>query len=236
MKKKKNQKGHKKGQISYKPLVIGTLITLALVVGIFVLADMRNKENLEAIRKEQPNIVNQPVLGKEDAPVTIVEFGDYKCPSCKAWSQKIFPQLKKDYIDTGKVKLAYIHVLFHGEESTLSSLAAESVFAQNPQAFWKYNKALFDAQPNGNHDGLWVTQEKLLDLAKTHTPEIDLTKLENDIKEKKASNQVSVDADLVQQFKVEQTPTIMINGIELDNPFDYEKVQSIIDKELNKKK
>ncbi|WP_243463044.1 thioredoxin domain-containing protein [Mesobacillus boroniphilus] len=44
-------------------------------------------------------------------------------PACKAWSQNFYPQLVKDYVETGKVKFAYINVLFHGEESKLGSLA-----------------------------------------------------------------------------------------------------------------
>ncbi|OAB44747.1 hypothetical protein PGLA_04860 [Paenibacillus glacialis] len=67
----------------------------------------------------------------------MIEFGDYKCPSCKAWSEHLYPQLMKEYVDTSKVKFAYINVLFHGEESELASLAVESVFDQDPEAFWK---------------------------------------------------------------------------------------------------
>jgi protein-disulfide isomerase len=45
-------------------------------------------------------------LGREDAPVTIVEFTDYQCPFCRKYHTETFPQLKKNYIDTGKVRFA----------------------------------------------------------------------------------------------------------------------------------
>jgi len=45
-----------------------------------------------------------PVLGAADAPVTVVEFTDYQCPFCKRFIQSTFPLLKRDFIDTGKVR------------------------------------------------------------------------------------------------------------------------------------
>jgi protein-disulfide isomerase len=45
-------------------------------------------------------------LGRDDAPVTIVEFTDYQCPFCRKFHSETFAQLKKNYIDTGKVRFA----------------------------------------------------------------------------------------------------------------------------------
>jgi protein-disulfide isomerase len=50
---------------------------------------------------------DDPVLGLASAPLTIVEFSDYQCPFCRSFWQNTLPDLKKDYIDTGKVKLVY---------------------------------------------------------------------------------------------------------------------------------
>lgn len=49
-------------------------------------------------------IAGHPVLGSPDAPVTIVEFMDYECPFCQGYGQKVFPQLRQRYIDTGQVR------------------------------------------------------------------------------------------------------------------------------------
>jgi len=46
-----------------------------------------------------------PVLGNPNAPVTIVEYGDYKCRFCAAWAVQTEPQLKRAFIDTGKPDL-----------------------------------------------------------------------------------------------------------------------------------
>lgn len=69
---------------------------------------------LGAVQRREPSNVTaevsvsgKPSLGQESAPVTIVEFSDYQCPYCQRHFSTVFPILKKDYIDTGKVKYVY---------------------------------------------------------------------------------------------------------------------------------
>src|SRR3989344_3394454 len=50
---------------------------------------------------------DDPVLGNQNAKVTIIEFSDYQCPFCRKFWTDTLPQIKKNYIDTGKVKLVY---------------------------------------------------------------------------------------------------------------------------------
>jgi len=49
-------------------------------------------------------VVENYVLGSPDAPVTLVEFTDYQCPFCSRFHTNTYPQLKKDFIDAGKVR------------------------------------------------------------------------------------------------------------------------------------
>lgn len=57
--------------------------------------------------KVSASIDDDPMLGNEDAPVTIIEFSDYECPFCgRFWSQTL-PLIKSEYIDTGKVRFVY---------------------------------------------------------------------------------------------------------------------------------
>ena len=222
----------KKNKNASRNLVLFTLAILILFISIFVLNQMTKKIDNKTTMTNAPDISAQPVMGNKDAKVTIVEFGDYKCPSCKAWGEQILPQLTKEYITPGKAKFSYINVLFHGEESKIGALAGESVFAQNPEVFWVIHKAIFNAQPTVNHDSLWVTPAKMLEIAKIQAPSIDLLKLEDDIKNQRTLPQVKVDEKLVQQFNVKQTPTIMINDVAITNPFDYKAIVETIEKEL----
>ncbi|QOR67988.1 DsbA family protein [Cytobacillus suaedae] len=211
--------------------VIITLVIFAALVALVVINNNNGSSNETSFDK-QPPIEGQPILGDPDAPVTVVEFGDYKCPACKAWGESIFPQLINDYVDTGKVKFAYINVLFHGVESELGSLAAEAVYEQNPENYWTFHKELFNAQPpRENHDDLWITNEKLLEIAST-IPGIDTQQLQKDIENQTTIEKVKLDSTLAEDFGVRFTPTIMVNGTMLEDPFDYEKIKSLIDQEF----
>ncbi|OLN23197.1 dihydroneopterin aldolase [Domibacillus antri] len=219
-----------------KKMVIGTLILFAVIAGLVLLlnrADETAQETGQTMNsKGHPPIEGQPTLGDAEAPVSIVEFGDYKCPSCKQWGETVYPQLIEDYVNPGKATFSYINVLFHGNESILASLASESVFEQDPENFWSFHKAVFDAQPaTQEHDKQWVTVEKLKEIAAETAPNVDLAQLEADLNEEgtSAAAEVSKDDGLVKEYNVPFTPTIIIDGVMLEDPFDYEKIVSLIE-------
>lgn len=222
---KKNQKNKAFGM---RLAVILTLLAVGVLAAIVVLT---NQQETPAVETAEIDLMGQPVLGESDAPVTVVEFGDFKCPSCKAWGEMIYPQLVEDYVETGDVRFSYVNVLFHGNESLTGSLAAESVYQQSPESYWDFHKALFAAQPAANHDALWLTPEKVLEVA-AEFPAVDTAQLKADLEQETTREKVQVDEALVEQVGVSQTPTIMVNGQVLEDPFDYETIKALIDQEL----
>ncbi|MGM8216541.1 DsbA family protein [Bacillaceae bacterium W0354] len=215
----------------FKFVVLITLVVIVLITALVVINNNKSESNESTTFDKQPPIDGQPTLGHPDAPVTVVEFGDFKCPSCKAWGEIIYPQLGSEYVDTGKVKFSYINVLFHGKESELASLAAESVYKQNPDAYWEFHKALFEEQPSENHDSKWVTMEKILEVA-SGVSGIDTDKLKSDIESNSEMDEVNKDSELVTEFDVQFTPTIIVNDTMIDDPFDYKAIKAAIDKAL----
>jgi len=211
--------------------VILTLAVVILLAAIVVISSNQAHEESEIVR-EEVDITGQPILGEADAPVTVVEFGDFKCPSCKAWGDTIYPQLVEDYVLSGDVKFSYVNVLFHGNESVMAALGAESVFKQDPKVYWDFHKKVFAEQPEvSNHDDAWVTTEKLLEVA-SEFPTINQEQLKQDVDQALAADQVTIDEELYKKHKVSQTPTININGITIEDPFDYEAIKEVIDQEL----
>jgi protein-disulfide isomerase len=188
-----------------KTIVIGTLVMLTLLAIIVIsIQNFTKTKSYEA----HPNLKSQPTQGKTTAPINIVEFGDYKCPSCKVWGEQIYPLIKKNYIDTGKVKFSYVNVLFHGQESKLAALAAESVWKQDQQAYWVFHKELFNAQPIEDHDTMWITPDKIIKIARTYTPTINLQQLQTVMQNQIALAEVNKDEELVKVYNISQTPTI----------------------------
>ncbi|MFO1446161.1 DsbA family protein [Bacillus sp. Bva_UNVM-123] len=220
---------------SIKFIVIITLFIFASLTALVILNNKSTEKNNDISFNKQPSLEGQPILGDLDAPVTVVEFGDYKCPGCKSWSETHFPQLMKDYVDKGDVKFSFVHVLFHGDESKVGSLAAEAIYKQSPESFWIFNKELFKAQPtNANHDEPWLTMDKVNEIAGT-IPGIDLEQLKKDMQDQSVIDEVNRDTKLVEEFDVQMTPSIMVNGTMLEDPFDYNKIKSLIEKALEGK-
>ena len=105
------------------------------------------------------SVDNDPVMGSPDAPITIIEFGDFECPFCKSSFEELLPQLKKQYIDTGKVKLVYrdFPLDFH-ENAPKEAEAAECARDQGGDAtYFKYHDQIY-TQTKSNGTGLGLTQ------------------------------------------------------------------------------
>src|SRR5205814_8082834 len=80
---------------------------------------------------------DDPVLGSPDVKVLVIEFGDYQCPTCRMFWKDVEPRLKKDYIDTGKVKLAFRDFpLNQHPEAVLAAMAVNCARDQNK--YWEY--------------------------------------------------------------------------------------------------
>lgn len=155
---------------------------------------------------------SMPVLGNPDAPVKIVEMGDYKCPSCQYFTQEISPQLKKDFIDTGKAALYFSNYLIISPEadSNTAALAAQSVFHQNKDEFWKYYEAIYRNQGDENTE--WATPDFLVNLARTENIKVDYDQLRKDIDEKTYQKEIDSQNALARKLNVMSTPTLFVNG------------------------
>jgi len=92
-----------------------------------------------------------PTKGDPQAPVTIVEYGDFQCPSCGAFFRTVEPELVRQYVDTGKAKLQFKHFPWIGSESRRAAEAASCAFAQG--RFWEYHDALYQSQRGENTGG-----------------------------------------------------------------------------------
>lgn len=214
-----------------RPLMWVTVAVIALFLVIaFINKSMESKAE-PIVYDEMPSLDGQPLYGESGAPVTVVEFGDYKCPSCKYWDENIFPKLKADYIDSGKVNYTFINTLFHGEESVLASLASETALAQYPEHFWDFHHALFAAQPS-NQNAQWVTMDKIRELAENHIPNIDIESFMQALTDKTSQAAVNADDNLVERYKVQLTPTIMVNNVMMADPFDYDAIRAAIEERL----
>ena len=108
------------------------------------------------------SVDDDPSLGDKNAPITLIEFSDYECPFCKRHFDQTYPQLKKDYIDTGKVKLVYrdYPLSFHDPMATYEAQAANCAKEGGGDvAYFKIHDEIFK-RTTSNGDGLTKDQIK----------------------------------------------------------------------------
>ncbi len=165
-------------------------------------------------------------MGSEDAPVKIVEFGDYKCPACAQFAGVIKPQLVQEYVNQDKAALYFVNLAFLGPDSTTAALAALSVYNQNNDAFWTYYDALYANQGDENKE--WATADFLVELAQKENLPIDFELLRKDIEDKTYISQIQSEVQLATTSGVSSTPTLFVNGVMVNEPFNMEAIDAQI--------
>ncbi len=169
-----------------------------------------------------------PVMGSNDAKVTMIEFADFQCPYCKEWQDTVFDELKAQYIDTGKVRFLFMDYAFLGDESNQAAEAASCANDQNK--FWEYHDKLYSEQ-EGENQGKFKDQN-----LKRFASELNLDQaqfnscLDNNTHQDKIINALATG----ESYGVNSTPTVFINGYKYPgiNTFDYYK--QVIEAELAK--
>lgn len=159
-------------------LICGTIIVACLIIAGTILYnnsksssknDVVVNENVpnQQQQQQQPtgpvkvSVDNDAVLGDKNAPLTMIEFSDYECPFCKRHFTDVYPQIKKDYIDKGKLKLVYrdfIAVPSHNPLATSEAMAAECAREQGGDSvYFKYHDEIFK-RTTSNGNGLAASQ------------------------------------------------------------------------------
>ncbi|MDC0209447.1 DsbA family protein [Nitrosopumilus sp.] len=102
-----------------------------------------------------------PVLGNPNAPITLVEFGDYQCHYCHVFFESIEGKIMKKYIETGKVKMIFKDYNIIGKDSVKASQGAHC--ANDQGLFWEYHDILY-SNWTGENNG-WASGTNLANYA-----------------------------------------------------------------------
>ncbi|MFF0676846.1 DsbA family protein [Staphylococcus xylosus] len=172
--------------------------------------------------------------GNKNSNVSIVVFGDFKCPYCKKYNDKVFKELDNDYIKGGKVDYKFVNLAFMGEDSMNAAKLGQSIFNANPKKYWDYHEHLYSIQRHeSNKQKQWLTNDLLdKELKRLNLKSEQL----NDIKSNyhnssKINEYVESDKNLKDEYKIQQVPTMMINGKVVKDIYNYQNVKKQIEKE-----
>jgi protein-disulfide isomerase len=181
----------------------------------------------EEAAAEQPAAVQDMAQGAEDAPVTVIEYGSFTCPHCATWHAESYPQLKADYIDTGRVRFVFREVYFDRPGLWASMIARcggqMRFFGIHDMIYEQQREWIGDGQPATIADNLRrIGLSAGLDQAQLDACLADAAQAEALV----AWFQANAEADAI-----EGTPTFFINGEKQSN-MPWPEMQALIDAEL----
>ena len=98
-----------------------------------------------------------PILGDVDAPITLVEFGDYQCHFCNVFFHNTKDRLTADYVDTGKVRIIFKDFTIIGPDSIKAAEGSRCATEQG--LYWEYHDTVYSYW-NGENNG-WASLDNL---------------------------------------------------------------------------
>ena len=168
-------------------------------------------------------------VGKNDAKITVKVFSSLTCPYCASFHNKIFNQLKKDFIDLGLVKFEH-----HAFPLDLAALNAEIIVRCHVDDEKKF-ELLEKIYENQKTWDVGSDINKINDSIKKIGSKFNLddTKMDECLKNDQVQDDIlNQRIEAQKKYKIESTPTVMINGKKYSGKIEYEEFKKAIEKKL----
>lgn len=163
-------------------------------------------------------------LGPADAPVTITEFASMTCPHCAAFNKDVFPKLKAEYIDTGKIR--YIFREFPLDiKAAAGSMLTRCIANGDAQKYFAVTDMLFRSQND------WVVKNTTETLGRIGKQAgLSQQQVEACLKDQALLDKIAADQKYASEvLKVDSTPTFFINGEKIKGETSLE----VFEKKIN---
>jgi protein-disulfide isomerase len=189
--------------------------------------EVQNTNTEATVNQVVASADDDPFIGQEEAAITIIDFSDYQCPFSAKFYSEILPQLKTDYIQTGKVKYVFrdFPLNIH-PKAQYAHYAAEC--AKEQSKYWEMHDILFEKQKE------WSEAEDLVETFTLYAGEIKLNTVnfKNCMTSETYKDEVAKDREDGISYGVKGTPTIIINGNIVKGISTYEQLKQLLEKEL----
>lgn len=171
-------------------------------------------------------------IGKENAPVTLIEFSDFQCPFCRKLWKETLPQIRKEYIDTGKARLVYRDFPLTQIHSGATPAAEGAECAREQSKFWEMHDAIFEEQEKQGSGTVQFTADDV----KKWAAKIGLnaSKFNQCLDSGKYKAEVNKDLSDGTAAGVQGTPAVFVNGRLIVGAQPFAAFKAVIDEELKK--
>ena len=162
---------------------------------------------------------DDPFLGPEDAPVTIIEFSDFRCGYCKRWNDQVLPLILANY--PTQVRYVYRDFPIFGEPSISAAEATHCAGEQD--SYWPYFQAVFSNQYEFTTEGFNQYAQDL---------DLDVEAFSACMENHTYQDEVTADYYAGAGIGLQSTPTFFINGRIIIGALSFEDFKQVIDEEL----
>jgi protein-disulfide isomerase len=195
-----------------------SLTGLAALVGLSPLRLIADAMAQSASDVAKPVSLPDMALGPANAPVTITEYASMTCPHCAAFNESVFPKIKSEYIDTGKVR--YVFREFPLDiKAAAGSMLARCIAKNDSGKYFAVIDMLFKQQND------WVlknTTETLTRIGKQAG--LSQQAVEDCLKDQALLDKIAADQKYAaEMLKVDSTPTFFINGEKIKGEASFEE-------------
>lgn len=201
-----------------------SVLLLGLILGYLI----RGFASIPQAAAEPPSAVGSvKSLGREDAPVVMIEYSDFQCPLCRRYSEETLPKIIRDYVDTGKVRYVFKHFPLNIHPQAVGAASA-SECALEQGKFWEMHKLLFAKQQ------LWSGQENYLSTFKAWAAELGLdeARFADCLDSDKFLANIEKDYREAVGKSLRGTPSFFINGEPLVGAKDFTAFADLLDRTL----
>lgn len=201
-------------QRSRLPLIMMALALVTLILGAIIVSLLA--QPAPPVTTFTPRPLNAPTgttaegyayKGSPDAPVTVIEYGDFQCPSCAAFATEHEAAFDQQYVETGKVRLIYHDLpLAQHEHAVIVAAAARAAGEQGK--YWQMHDLLFSKQR------AWSSSRNIQPLLLSYADAIGLDRqaFEQVLESGKYTEALQTSAQLAAQRGVQATPTFEVDG------------------------
>ena len=176
------------------------------------------------------------IIGKASAPVTIIEFADYKCPTCNTFFKQIEPEIRETSVDKGLAKIELRMCPHIGLDARPAALGAYC--ANNQGMFQSYHDNAMNyiyenlfSENKGLSDDVY-TSENLREIAKSSG--LNTAKFEECVSKEKTADLVSRDLKLTEELQITGTPTFIIGDQRIIGAQPFEVFRVLIEQQLGR--
>ena len=172
---------------------------------------------------EVPLSPDDRILGKADAPITIVEYASLTCPHCAAFARDTLPKIKAEWIDPGKAKLVFRDFPLDGSAVKASVLAR----CAPPDKFYGFIDVLFSSQESwARNPDPTPGLARIAKLGGMSEEQLNACMADNALQDRVLASRLTAE----KEYKVESTPTFFINGTKLTGALPYEQFDEALKK------